>query len=526
MNEAVKTVKVSPENFDLNADFTKNRHFFDDNEVGPKQASFNRLYAAKKSFGYFMFLYMNHYLTIKPAPFQLESYEHAFCHRLLEIWPRGFGKSRTWAVAYPLWVVLNNPFDLDLRYREERIVLISHAGDLPEEWIAIHKEELTGNPLILLDYQPQQGDTWRVDKISIKSVQGKGSILSKGSGAQIRGHHPTEVVVDDLESREEAESDTMRDKIKRYFYRDLYMTLRRETKDKARMKIIGTPVHEEALLPELYKKNWFESHWWGARKEDGTPLWPEYMDDEDIERVRLELEDDPGAFETEILCKPSSMTDKIFYRETFQTFTEADEQFKEDAAKGLYTVAFCDPATKRKHRKDNTAVVTISMTMRSSPARYYIRPSGCFRHKAGPTETIQKIAGIYRKFSHDVIGFEINGFQEVFADEWQRYCERECWKPKLELVTAVRDKETRARAVTGPFIRRQVFFDNSDPIIKKLMDELSLFPTGSTDDLVDATVHALQYLIPLEKRIRNRDNQKAKIMWTPRNPIYGARING
>ncbi len=474
-------------------DFGDLTPFFDE-KYHPK-ARENRLYAAKHSFKCFMFIYMSHFLTIKPAPFQLKSYENAFESRLLEIWPRGFGKSRTWAVSYPLWVVLNNPFNLDLKHDEERIVLISRAGDLPEEWIAMHKEELTSNSRIIADYDPQPGDVWRVDQIKVSSVQGRGTIYSKGSGAQIRGHHPTEVIVDDLEDRLEAESAMMRDKVKRYFYRDLYMTLRREGKGKARMKIIGTPVHEMGLLPELYEKKWFKSYWYGARKDDGTPLWPEYMNDQDIERVRQELAGDPGAFETEILCKPTSMPDRIFQRETFQYFTEDDEDFKKDAAEGLYTVCFCDPATKRRHRRDHTAVVTISMTMHRSPTRFYVRARGIIHHKAGPAETIQRIADLYREFSHDTVGFEINGFQEVFADEWKRYCERNYWHPRLELVTAVRDKETRARAVTGPFVRRQVFFDTSDPLVKKLIDELSVFPTDqSADDLVDALVHGMAYL--------------------------------
>jgi len=409
-----------------NSDFSQLTEHFDDEKCPDAKA--NRLHAAKISFKWFMLLYMGHKLTYNPADFQFWSYEQAFCDRLLLIWFRRSGKSITWSVGYPLWAVLNNPFNLDQRYFHEIIAQVSHAGDLPEQWIDFQKKELTENERILADYNPKEGKHWRADRIDVLSDIGKGTIYSKGSGAQIRGHHPTEVVIDDLEDREEAESDTQRRKTKRYVYRDVLPMFNMKGFERSRLKIIGTPVHAQALLPELYKskKKWKKA-WFGIYKDDGTPAWPSYLGREEIENLRKELEDDPGAFASEYLCKPITSENPIFVKEWIKEYDEADDDFNRKLnQEGLYTIIAIDPAISRRQRADYSALVTISAS-KYKPEKYYVRTHGVTRHRGTVEKTIDEAARLYEQFSATGVVIETVAFQQAVADEWTKYCEDHHW---------------------------------------------------------------------------------------------------
>lgn len=61
-------------------------------------------------------------------------------------------------------------------------------------------------------------------------------------------------------------------------------------------------------------------------------------------------------------------------------------------------------------------------------------------------------------------------------------------------VKADRDKVTRAEAVTPAIESGKVFLPESAPWLTDFVDELSSFPAGLHDDLVDSTTQALNYL--------------------------------
>jgi hypothetical protein len=81
-------------------------------------------------------------------------------------------------------------------------------------------------------------------------------------------------------------------------------------------------------------------------------------------------------------------------------------------------------------------------------------------------------------------------------------------------VKADADKLSRAAAVTPAFETHKVFFIEDE--CKPLIEELSVFPAGGHDDLVDALVHGLNYL----RTRRSEAMQYAKAMakqpeWSP-----------
>lgn len=494
----------------------------------------NRLYAAKKSFKWFVYLYLSHHLTNKPADFHLQSYARAREPRLLEVWPRGFGKSRTWSIFYPLWVLLNNPYDLDLRWKKEELFCISNTGDLAEKWIRWHKRELMENARILHDYKTTQGGVWRVDEIEVV-VRGHlhGRIVAKGSGAQIRGEHPTEVIIDDLENREEASSEGPREKMKEYFYQDLWGTFRHNPNkpDYTRCKVVGTFVHPLALLPELYNQDWWTAKSrYAVYKEDGTPLWPDYMDDEALRKLRSETPE--TAWASEYLNAPIVSENPTFMREWFQSYEPGMIRLsngKKIETRDMHIVTAIDPAISQKDGADYTAIATFGAIWDEKEPWI-----GCLDARRGHwtiSRQINELLASYEKFNCHAQLIETVAYQKALYYEYKDRLDREHLNIRVIEVVPDRDKGRRANAITPLFQKGWVHFDHRDKMQKILMDELALFDYAKRkhgrDDFVDATSMCLNYIENYFRRCRSADNgkiTKLHLAWTPDNPVYGGAV--
>ena len=481
-----------------------------------KNAKANRLYAAKKSFKMFLFIYMGHYLSVKPAPFQLESYELSTEDRLLIVYPRTYGKSVTWSIGYPLWVMLNNPYNLDMKWNKEDLIMISNTATLCEKWIRYIKRELTENNRIKSDYEPTEGKIWRSDEIEV-NVHGKphGRILARGSGAQIRGEHPTELILDDLENREEAASEGPREKMREYFYQDLWGTLRHEVGKETRVKIVGTFVHPLALLPELYDKDWWTKRKYAVYNPDGTPLWPEYRNDAQLQELRSQIPE--TAWASEYMNAPIVSLNPTFRRETFKSYQPGllrDSGGKKIGLRDMYIVSCLDPAISQKDGADYSASATYGVLWDDKDARIY-----CLDARRGHwslSRQITEMMALYEKFPGSVQLIETVAYQKALYYEYKERLNREGLNVKVLEVIPNKDKGMRANAVTHLFEKGFVYYDVNDKMQQMLMDELALFDYSKRkhgrDDWVDATVHALTHIDDFLRRKRKKKNRTKPIL--------------
>ncbi len=163
-------------------------------------------------------------------------------------------------------------------------------------------------------------------------------------------------------------------------------------------------------------------------------------------------------------------------------------------SRGLHTLVACDPAISKKETADYTAVVSVSACTDKSTGkqRYYVRSSGGVSRGHWPiNRTVGELVRIYDDLGASGIVIETTAYQEALADEVVRYSDEHHRNIPVLAVKPDKDKERRASAVAPLLERGEVFFDHDDPMQRKLMDELFLFPTGNHDDLVDAFVYAL-----------------------------------
>lgn len=494
------------------------------------QAKENRLHAAKESFKWFFYLYLSHYLTVAPAEFQLEEFELAKNPRLLIIEPRGYGKSVKWSIGYPLWVLLNNPYNQDLKWKTEDLFCLSHTAALAEKWVRFHKRELTENTRILADYNCEPGNVWRNDEIEVK-VSGKlhGRIIARGAGAQIRGEHPTEVVLDDLEDREEVKSESIREKTREYFYQDLWGAFRHEKGKETRCKIIGNMVSPLCLLNELAQKDWWEKRIYSIRKADGSPLWPQYQDDEALQTLRTQVGE--ASWWAEFMNQPIISENPTFDRAWFHPYEPGmirDSSGKKIALRDMMVVTAIDPAISTREGADHTAITTYGVTWDAKDPKVY-----CLDARRGHWTTSKQITELlacYERFPGSVQIIETVAYQKALYNEYKDRLDRERLDIKVIDIIPDKDKGRRANAVTPLFQRGLVHFDFEDRNQKFLMDQLAMFDytvrKSSADDYVDATVYCLDYIDQWLRRRKHGSGTKKKlnIMYKPNNPIYPSAV--
>ena len=507
-------------------DFDFVADYFDNDKHANAKA--NRLFACHESFRYFMPLYMGHRLTIKPAPYQVESWDMAMLERLLLIWPRGYGKSVTFGIGYPIWIAACDPYGLNANKVTEEIIVVTGSDDLAMKWIRNIKYEVMNNKRLKADFNLQPGEIWRADLVEIVSPYGKTTIEAKGRGSQIRGSHPTELIIDDLENRKDAFSPSLRQEIKEYFFRDLWGTIRQKGRAKTRVKIIGTLVHELGLMTQLARLDWWDKRIYSAVQPDGTALWPDYESIEALEVQRKQLmELDPGAWWSEKMNQPQSSDNPTFKREHFHPYDPEliiDADDNEIDVRKLFVVATLDPAISQRDGADWSAITAYGVTFDEKPLIYCLHAD---RGHWSPSESISRLIELYHKFPGCTQLIEtVGGFRAIYLQ----------YKDKLETlaldqtvidIVPDKDKGVRANAIQWMFQQKMMRFDHTNRMQNILMDELHLFNfavrKNQTDDLVDATTMALNYIDNwLRRRTKKaKQGKKLNVMFHPDNPIYG-----
>lgn len=206
--------------------------------------------------------------------------------------PRGFGKTILLKL-YVVWLVLHT----DRRF----IVIVCNTAGLAENFIA-DVADILSSPNVLRLF----GD-WRIacekDSQALKKFTFRGRpvvIAALGAGSSLRGLNiklvrPDTVVMDDMQSREEAESPVIAQQLLVWMLGTL---LKANNKFRCQFTFVGNMYPFEGSILKKLRTNaaWF-SFICGAILEDGNSIWPELRSVEDI---LDELENDTSMGHPEI----------------------------------------------------------------------------------------------------------------------------------------------------------------------------------------------------------------------------------
>lgn len=403
--------------------------------------------------------------------------------RALDIEPRAHGKSKRWSVIYPLWVILTDPDNIG--FANIDFMLISATASRAEDFLMEIGAEINGNPLLKADWGNQLGKAKR-DNSSDKILNNGARIRAKGAGAQVRGDHPTYLVIDDLEDAEEAQNPDLRAKLNKWFREDLYGTLL----ESSSMFLVGTIVNSESLLAELHKDDTGMTSGWikrryAAIKEDGTALWPTKWSLERLDKRRGEVGE--LAFSQEYLNQPLTSENPTIRPEWIQYCDTWPMKPRE-----MYVVTAIDTASGEKKSNDYTAIATVGVVPHGD-RKGDIFPIAIERGHWSLEDKTRKLFNHLEKYGSDRAIIEINfdpSFIEIIKKEAQR---RRIFHTVIVPVRAKprEDKLVRLESVSALFQNGRIWFKREH---QEAVTEILLMPHGSHDDMADAVVYALRDL--------------------------------
>jgi hypothetical protein len=214
---------------------------------------------------------------------KLEAVAKGEIDRLMVFMPPGSAKSTYASVLFPPWLLAQDP--------TRTIIAASHTAELAERFgrrvrnlIAEHTTALGFG----LAADSQAAGRWDTEK--------GGEYFAAGVRGPITGRRADLAVIDDpVKSREEADSDIIRERTKDWYKNDLYTRL----KPGGRIAIIQTRWHEDDLggwlLSEAEKggDRWevlslpaFASANDPLGRAANEPLWPDWQDSDALIRIR------------------------------------------------------------------------------------------------------------------------------------------------------------------------------------------------------------------------------------------------
>lgn len=184
-----------------------------------------------------------------------------------------------------------------LLYKDEDFFLyVSESGPHAARQLGTVKGELEGmdgipnNELIALvfgEHQPPRQSPLKWSENFIETLKGV-MVGAVGAGGQVRGFgkrgkRPGLIVFDDLQDEEAVESDTQRTKDSYWFFN----AARPAKKKGGRDIIIGTLLHDEAILNKCVRHPEFTAVRFGAIDRQGDALMEWYMTLEEVEAKKL-----------------------------------------------------------------------------------------------------------------------------------------------------------------------------------------------------------------------------------------------
>lgn len=405
--------------------------------------------------------------------------------RLIVTMPPRHGKSENVSIRFPAWFLGRNP--------DKRIILCSYAAELAEKFSRKCRDLVDSTP-----YKRVFSDVNSEDRIFIDENKNRvqnwglknhrGEFVAAGVGGAITGMGCDLLIIDDpIKDHEEANSETIREKIFDWYGSTAYTRLQRPG---GAVIVMMTRWHEDDLIGRLLER---EPQKWQvlnlpfvAEEPDslgrmpGDALWPERYPPKEVDDIKTTLP--PRDWISLMQQKPTSGTGEIFKRDWFRY---APFPHRDNITKGIQV---WDTAMTEKEDSDYSVCVTAYVT------RDGIFIADVFRKRMDfPTlkhameqqydrwNSVFPISRIY--IEHKVSG--IGTLQSLKKDSFLPVMPLE----KESLVG--KSKEQRANAAAGYIEGGRVIFQTNAAYLTDLEQEMLSFPRGKHDDQVDALVYAI-----------------------------------
>ena len=402
---------------------------------------------------------------------------------ILELPPR-HGKSEEASIKFPAWVLGLHP--------DWPIIEASYSAELAEDF-GMKTRDVMGDERYRAVFETRlRADTQARGRWLTE--QG-GGYTATGVGGSITGRGFKIGIIDDpLKNREEAESQTIREKVWNWYTSTFYT----RQEGYGAIVVICTRWHMDDLVGRLLDQQakaeaaglkdydrWTVIRFPAIAEEDephrraGEPLWPEKFTLDNLNTIRNTV----GVYDWASLYQqnPILAENAEFRQEWFRYYEEADLR-----GKALRYTTTVDLAISKDNNADNTVVRTVAKEP-SSPNWYLAEES------AGHLDPLQTIDAVFyhqQKYRSEVY-LETVAYQKslkYFLEEEMR--KRQVYFTVNELKRNTEtSKELRVRGLIPLYKAGVIFHRRSDVELER---ELLQFPRGRHDDRADALASQLE----------------------------------
>jgi len=388
--------------------------------------------------------------------------------RLMIFMPPGSAKSHYGNVNFAPYYLGRNP--------DHGIITASYGQDLADKWGRRSRNIVAGQ-----DYRAIFGfgvasnsgaaNRWATER--------GGEYIAVGVGGPITGNRADGAIIDDpVKGREEAESETVREKVKAWYKDDFWTRL----KPDAWVVLIMTRWHEDDLAGWLIEEAKKGGEQWEvlslpalAEENDplgrkiGEPLWPEWF----TPAMFAEAQRDRRRWTALYQQRPTPEEGDYFKREWLRWYDElpTHSTLKIYGASDYAVTAdggdFTEHGVVGVDALDNIYVVD------------------WWREQAASDVWVEVFCDLVRKWKPlkwaeeaGQIAKGVGPFLLKRQNERQAYVWREQY-------TSSADKPTRAQAIRGRMAMGKLYLPAHAPWVDPLVRQLLTFPAGRTDDGVD-----------------------------------------
>lgn len=441
--------------------------------------------------------------------------------------PRGWGKTSIIGLGLPARYILYHHTGF--------IVYINKSHDAASLQTENLRRELVTNREIRANFgsfKARNANSKEFDEVFSKKawVAYDTLIWPRGAGQQVRGvlfknDRPGLIIIDDLEDPQKIENDEIRKGWYEWLYADVIKAVPRIGPAAKNWKIvyIDTLKHEDSVLQKLLDSPEWTSVRLEACDDNLISADPNFMSNEDVER---EWNDHVNAGQTDVFFRelrnlPISTKDSAFQKDYFRYYNLppdkgvgendiklSDQDIQQN--KNIETVVILDPAKTVKIHSAESAIIGIGIDLTS--ARLYIRDA--ISEKMYPDEIYDALFGMAQMLGAKVLGIEETSLAEFIKQPIKNEMFRRGSFFELVWLKARGGAETergkgkpqRIKELVPYYRGGYIYHNASCATIKRLEQQLLMFPRSALWDLMDCEAYIIEMLELGERYFSPKEN--------------------
>ena len=390
--------------------------------------------------------------------------------RLIVNMPPRHTKSEFASIYFPAWLIGRNP--------KMKLIQVSHNTEL-----ATRFGSKVRNLLASPEYSQIFGDVRLREDAKAKGkweTNHGGEYFAAGVGGAITGRGADLLIIDDPHTEQDAHSEGSMDRAYEWYTSGP----RQRLQPGGSIVLVMTRWAENDLTGRLIKsqKEPKADRWkqisFPAILESGNPVWPEYWDLEELEKVKASLP--VRNWSAQYMQNPTSEEGAILKREWWQ-------KWPNDVPKLKHVIQSYDTAFSKKETADYSAITTWGIFTPAEEEPDALILLDATRGKWDFPELKAIALDTYKFWEPESVIIEQKATGAPLSQEFRRM-----GIPVIDFVPSKgKDKHSRVNASAPVFESGQVWYPEDEKWAEEVIEECAAFPHGENDDYVDTVTQAV-----------------------------------